>query len=182
MKILGLNPLDAGIILVYFVVILWLGKRAHRLTKNTGDFFIAGRRLGRFYQFFLSLGQATSSEQAVAVAREVYRQGIGGMWIQYLVLFLTPFYWFTTAFYRRVRQMTLGDYYTERFRSKFLGAAFAVFTLIMALLGGGVAFMVAGKTVQALTPSRRSFTASRKSRASTCSKNTRRSKGTLSEA
>ena len=152
MKILGLNPLDAGIILVYFVVILWLGKRAHRLTKNTGDFFIAGRRLGRFYQFFLSLGQATSSEQAVAVAREVYRQGIGGMWIQYLVLFLTPFYWFTTAFYRRVRQMTLGDYYTERFRSKFLGAAFAVFTLIMALLGGGVAFMVAGKTVQALTP------------------------------
>ena len=152
MKILGLNPLDAGIILVYFVVILWLGKRAHRLTKNTGDFFIAGRRLGRFYQFFLSLGQATSSEQAVAVAREVYRQGIGGMWIQYLVLFLTPFYWFTTAFYRRVRQVTLGDYYTERFRSKFLGAAFAVFTLIMALLGGGVAFMVAGKTVQALTP------------------------------
>jgi solute:Na+ symporter, SSS family len=152
MKILGLNPLDAGIILVYFAVILWLGKRAHRLTKNTGDFFIAGRRLGRFYQFFLSLGQATSSEQAVAVAREVYRQGIGGMWIQYLVLFLTPFYWFTTAFYRRVRQMTLGDYYTERFRSKFLGAAFAVFTLIMALLGGGVAFMVAGKTVQALTP------------------------------
>ncbi|OGD22826.1 MAG: transporter [Candidatus Aminicenantes bacterium RBG_16_63_16] len=152
MKILGLNPLDAGIILVYFAVILWLGKRAHRFTKSTADFYIAGRRLGRFYQFFLSLGQATSSEQAVAVAREVYRQGIGGMWIQYLVLFLTPFYWFTTAFYRRVRQMTLGDYYTERFRSRFLGAAFAVFTLVMAVLGGGVGFMVAGKTVQALTP------------------------------
>lgn len=152
MKILGLNPLDAAIILVYFAVILWLGKRAHRFTKSTGDFYVAGRRLGRFYQFFLSLGQATSSEQAVAVAREVYRQGIGGMWIQYLVLFLTPFYWFTTAFYRRVRQVTLGDYYTERFRSKFLGAAFAVFTLVMALLGGGVGFMVAGKTVQALTP------------------------------
>ena len=39
-----------------------------------------------------------------------------------------------------------------RFRSRFLGAAFAVFTLVMALLGGGVSFMVAGKTVQALTP------------------------------
>jgi SSS family solute:Na+ symporter len=152
MKILGLNPLDAGIVLAYFVVILWLGTRAHRLTKNTGDFYVAGRRLGRFYQFFLSLGQATSSDQAVAVAREVYRQGIGGMWIQYLVLFLTPFYWFTTAFYRRVRQVTLGDFYTERFQSRFLGAAFAVFTLVMSILGGGVGFMVAGKTVQALTP------------------------------
>jgi SSS family solute:Na+ symporter len=143
MKILGLNPLDAGIVLAYFVVILWLGKRAHRLTRNTGDFYVAGRRLGRFYQFFLSLGQATSSDQAVAVAREVYRQGIGGMWIQYLVLFLTPFYWFTTAFYRRVRQVTLGDFYTERFQSRFLGAAFAVFTLVMSILGGGVGFMVA---------------------------------------
>jgi SSS family solute:Na+ symporter len=152
MKILGLRLLDFGIILAYFVVVLWLGKRAHRRTKSTGDFYVAGRRLGKFYQFFLSLGQATSSEQAVAVAREVYRQGIGGMWIQYLVLFLTPFYWFTTAFYRRVRQVTLGDFYTERFRSRFLGAAFAVFTLIMALIGGGVGFMVAGKTVQALTP------------------------------
>jgi SSS family solute:Na+ symporter len=152
MKLLGLNPLDAGIVLAYFVIILWLGKKAHRLTKSTGDFYVAGRRLGRFYQFFLSLGQATSSDQAVAVAREVYRQGIGGMWIQYLVLFLTPFYWFTTAFYRRVRQVTLGDFYTERFRSRFLGAAFAVFTLVMSILGGGVGFMVAGKTVQALTP------------------------------
>ena len=153
MKILGgLNPLDAGIILVDFLVNFWLGKRAHRLTKNTGDFFIAGRRLGRFYQFFLSLGQATSSEQAVAVAREVYRQGIGGMWDPVPCALLDAVLLVHHGVLPPLRQMTLGDYYTERFRNKFLGAAFAVFTLIMALLGGGVAFMVAGKTVQALTP------------------------------
>lgn len=152
MRIFGLNPLDAGIILIYILVILWLGKRSARRTKTTGDFYVAGRRLGKFYQFFLNFGHSTNADQAVAVAREVYRQGIGGMWIQYLVLFLTPFYWFTSAFYRRARQITIGDFYTERFKSKFLGAAFAVFTLIMALIGGGVGFMVAGKTVQALTP------------------------------
>jgi len=152
MKILGLNPLDAGIVLLYLVVILWLGKRAQRRTQTSGDFYIAGRRLGKFYQFFLNFGHSTNADQAVAVAREVYRQGIGGMWIQYLVLFLTPFYWFTTAFYRRARQITIGDFYTERFKSKFLGAAFAVFTLLLAVIGGGVGFMVAGKTVQALTP------------------------------
>jgi len=152
MKILGLNPLDAGIVLLYLVIILWLGKRAQRRTKTTGDFYIAGRRLGKFYQFFLNFGHSTNADQAVVVAREVYRQGIGGMWIQYLVLFLTPFYWFTTAFYRRARQITIGDFYTERFKSKFLGAAFAVFTLFLAVIGGGVGFMVAGKTVQALTP------------------------------
>ncbi|OGD38050.1 MAG: transporter [Candidatus Aminicenantes bacterium RBG_19FT_COMBO_58_17] len=152
MRIFGLSVLDVGIILLYLAVILWLGRRSQRRTKDTGDFYIAGRRLGKFYQFFLNFGHATNADQAVAVAREVYRQGIGGMWIQYLVLFLTPFYWFTSAFYRRARQVTLGDFYSERFRSKFLGASFAVFTLVMAVIGGGVGFMVAGKTVEALTP------------------------------
>ncbi len=152
MRIFGLNILDAAIIIIYLVIILWIGKWTERRTRDTGDFYIAGRRLGKFYQFFLNFGHSTNADQAVAVAREVYRQGIGGMWIQYLVLFLTPFYWFTSAFFRRVRLVTVGDFYTERFRSKFLGAAFAVFTLVMAIIGGGVGFMVAGKTVEALTP------------------------------
>jgi SSS family solute:Na+ symporter len=53
---------------------------------------------------------------------------------------------------RRSRLITLGDYYAERFRSRFLAAAFAVFTLVMAFIGGGVSYMVAGKMIQALTP------------------------------
>src|SRR4030042_2294272 len=100
MRIFGLNVLDVGIILIYLALILWLGRCSQRRTKDTGDFYIAGRRLGKFYQFFLNFGHATNADQAVAVAREVYRPGIGGMWIQYLLLFLTPFYWFTSAFYR----------------------------------------------------------------------------------
>jgi SSS family solute:Na+ symporter len=152
MRIFGLNGLDLGIVVLYLALMLWLGRLASRRSRNMGDFYIAGRRLGRFYQFFLNLGSSTNADQAVAVTREVYRQGIGGMWIQFLVLFLTPFYWFTTGFFRRCRMLTIGDYFTERFRSKFLGAAFALFTLFMAFLGGGVGFLVAGKTFAALTP------------------------------
>jgi SSS family solute:Na+ symporter len=152
MQIFGLHWLDFSIVLLYLGLMVWLGKVASAWSRNIGDFYVAGRRLGRFYQFFLNLGSSTHADQAVAVSREVYRQGIGGMWIQFLVLFLTPFYWFTTAFFRRCRMITIGDFYTERFRSKFLGAAFAVFTLFMAFLGGGVGFLVAGKTFAALTP------------------------------
>ena len=152
MHIFGLHILDLGVIALYVIIILWLGKRAGQKTKDTGDFFLAGRKLGKFYQFFLNFGCSTNADQAVAVSREIYRQGIGGMWIQYLVLFLTPFYWFTTLFYRRVRLITVGDFFTERFRSTFLGAAYAVFTLLMAIIGGGVGYMVAGKTLMALTP------------------------------
>ena len=152
MHIFGLHILDLSVILIYVVFILWVGHRAGQKTKDTGDFYLAGRKLGKFYQFFLNFGCSTNADQAVAVSREIYRQGIGGMWIQYLVLFLTPFYWFTTLFFRRVRLTTIGDYFTERFDSKFLGGSFAVFTLLMAFIGGGVGYMVAAKTMMALTP------------------------------
>ncbi len=144
--------LDVGIIVVFIVSMLWLGWRASRRTATADDFHLAGRRLGKVYQFFLNLGTSTNADQAIVVSREIYRQGIGGMWIQYLVLFLTPFYWFTTAFFRRVRLVTIGDFFTERYKSRFLGGAFAVFTLLMAFLGSGVGYMVAAKTMMALTP------------------------------
>lgn len=152
MHIWGLHILDVFIIFLYIGIILWLGKRAGQKTKNTGDFFLAGRKLGKFYQFFLNFGCSTNADQAVAVSREIYRQGIGGMWIQFLVLFLTPFYWFTTFFFRRVRLTTIGDFFTERFKSKSLGGSYAVFILLMSILGGGVGYMVAAKTMMAMTP------------------------------
>jgi SSS family solute:Na+ symporter len=152
MHIWGLHIVDAGIIILYIGLILWIGKRAGEKTKNTGDFFLAGRKLGKFYQFFLNFGCSTNADQAVAVSREIYRTGIGGMWIQYLVLFLTPFYWFSVFFFRRIRLTTIGDYFTERFNSKSLGASYAIFILLMSILGGGIGYMVAAKTMMAMTP------------------------------
>ncbi len=152
MHIWGLHILDAAIIILYIGIILWLGRWAGRKTKDTGDFFLAGRKLGKTTQFFLNFGCSTNADQAVAVSREIYRQGIGGMWIQFLVLFLTPFYWFSTFFFRRIRLTTIGDYFTERFNCKSLGASYAIFTLLMSILGGGVGYMVAAKTMMAMTP------------------------------
>ncbi|MEE9502441.1 MAG: sodium:solute symporter family protein [Candidatus Aminicenantaceae bacterium] len=152
MHIWGLHILDAGIIFLYIGIILWLGRWAGKKTKDTADFFLAGRKLGKTTQFFLNFGCSTNADQAVAVSREIYRQGIGGMWIQFLVLFLTPFYWFTTFFFRRIRLTTIGDYFTERFNSKSLGASYAIFILLMSILGGGIGYMVAAKTMMAMTP------------------------------
>ncbi len=152
MQFFGLHLLDVLVLLVYFGVILWLGKKAGEQNKNTTDFFLAGRSLGKFYQFFLNFGAGTNSDQAVAVTRETYRQGVGGIWIQFIVLFLTPFYWFTTLLYRRARLTTIGDFLAERFRSPGLGAGYAVFILFWAFVSGGVGYMVAGKTMMAMTP------------------------------
>jgi SSS family solute:Na+ symporter len=152
MTIWGLHIIDVTVILFYILVILWLGKRAGERTKDTGEFYLAGRKLGKFYQFFLNFGCSTNAEQAVAVSREIYRQGIGGMWIQFLMLFVTPFYWFTCLFFRRVRLTTIGDFFTERFKSPFLGGSYAVFILLLSLLGGAIGYMAAAKTMMAMTP------------------------------
>jgi SSS family solute:Na+ symporter len=139
MQLWGLHVIDLSLVVVYLVVVLWLGKRAAGKVATLDDFFLAGRKLGKAFQFFLNFGTSTHADQAVAVSREVYRQGIGGMWIQSLVLFLTPFYWFTVMLFRRVRLTTVGDYFAERFQSRFLAASYAVFTLVLsALIGGGI--------------------------------------------
>ncbi len=152
MTIMGLHIVDAFLIVLYFVIILWIGKRLHKRMRSTEDYFLAGRKMGKVYQFFLNFGASTDASQAAALSREIYRQGIAGMWIQFLVLFLTPFYWFTAMLYRRSRLTTVGDFYTERFESKSLGASYAIFTIVMALIGSAVGYMVAAKTFIALTP------------------------------
>ena len=73
MHIWGLNILDVAIIVLYVAVILWLGKRAGRKTKDIGDFYLAGRKLGRFYQFFLNFGCSTNADQAVAARSDSHR-------------------------------------------------------------------------------------------------------------
>ncbi|MBA4322434.1 MAG: transporter [Odoribacter sp.] len=152
MTIWGLHIIDLVIVFIFLLFLLWVGKRASKQNKDSDDFYLAGRKLNKVYQFFLNFGCSTNADQAVAVTREIYRQGIGGMWIQFLVLFLTPFYWFSTMFFRRVRLVTIGDFFTERFSSRFLGGAYAVFFLLMSFLGGGVGYMVAAKTMMAMTP------------------------------
>jgi len=153
MHLWGLHVVDVAIIAAYLVAVIWIGRKVGKASEGMDDFFLAGRKLGKVYQFFLNFGCSTNADQAVAVSREVYRQGIGGMWIQSLVLFLTPFYWFSTMLFRRVRLVTIGDYYAERFGSPFLAASYAVFTLALsAFIGGGIGMLVAGKTMVAMTP------------------------------
>ncbi|MGE5362309.1 MAG: sodium:solute symporter family protein [Bacteroidales bacterium] len=153
MQIWGLHLVDLLMVAIYLAVMIWLGKRAAGESKSLDDFYLAGRKLGKAYQFFLNFGCSTHADQAVAVSREVYRQGIGGMWIQSLVLFLTPFYWFTVLLFRRVRLTTIGDFFAERFQSRFLAASYAIFTLVMsAFIGGGIGYLVAAKTMVAMTP------------------------------
>jgi len=150
MTYLGLHFVDWFVLLVYLVGMIYIGNWASKKIKNTQDFYQGGRSFGKVLFAFLNFGNITSADQATGVSREIYRQGLSGLWFQNLVLFITPFYWFSSILTRRARYLAPGDIYLHRFESKFLAGLFAFYILMLAIYGGSMGFMLTGKTMKAL--------------------------------
>jgi SSS family solute:Na+ symporter len=150
MHILGLHVIDWAIIVLYLVVLIVIGRRAGKRIRSTSDFFQADRSFGRTMMSFLNFGNMVSADQAAGVTREIYRQGLQGVWFQNLVLFITPFYWFSSVLQRRARYVAPGDIYEHRFESKFLSGLFAVYLLLSAIYGSSLGYLITGKTMQAV--------------------------------
>lgn len=138
MQVWGLHILDLGILVGFLVLIIGIGVRVSRTVKKESDFYLGGRSLGRVLQFFLNFGNATDSNGAVVMASEVYRQGVGGVWLSLQTLFITPFFWFTQPWFRRARVITMADLFVDRFNSKAVASAYAVFNIMVALILLGV--------------------------------------------
>jgi len=144
--------LDLGVIIAYMVGVAAIGFWTMRLIRNTEDFFLGGRRFGKVFSIFLQFGAGTSSDMPVSVARESFRNGMSGIWAVLLWLFITPFYWIIGPWYRRLRLVTIGDFFTERFQSKAMGAAYAVFSIFYFMYYIAIGLTAVGKTVEILSP------------------------------
>jgi solute:Na+ symporter, SSS family len=145
MKFLGLHWIDVLILAAYIIAVLVIGKIFSHGVKGEKDFFLGGRSLGRWLQFFLSFGNMTDPGQATTTSSSVYRQGAGGAWLALITLFLTPYYWFMNVWFRRVRLTTMADLFEDRFGSRFLASLYAVTMLMIAVVG-----VIAGGNVMAL--------------------------------
>lgn len=150
MSILGLHWIDALIVALFIITVLGIGYALSHGVKGQGDFFLAGRSLGKWFQFFLSFGTMTDPGQATTASSSVYRQGASGVWIVMIPLFLTPYYWFSTVWFRRVRLTTVADLFHDRFGGRFLATLYAVTTILMAVVGIAGGHVVAFKTLQPL--------------------------------
>ncbi len=120
-----LHLIDWIIIASFLLLTFGIGIWTSRGVKKSSDLFLSGRSLGPVLQFFINFGQMTDSNGAPVIATEVYRQGVGGMWIGFQMLFLTPIYWFSSIWFRRTRLMTGSDLFIDRFNSLALARTFA---------------------------------------------------------
>ncbi len=147
----GLPTIDLIVIAVYAVLMVVIGVVTMFRIKNQEDFFLGGRRFGKLLQIFSSFGQATSSDTAVGAVTTAYRDGAGGIWSQLVGLWATPLYWFTAPWYRRMRLLTLGDFFHERFRSRAMAMVYSLVASVYLILVIGLGLKAVSSTVIGIT-------------------------------
>ncbi|HNW49677.1 MAG TPA: sodium:solute symporter family protein [Prolixibacteraceae bacterium] len=148
----GLEIIDIVVIAIYFATIIGIGIWASRRVKNQEDYLLGGRKFGKVVQTFASFGGATSADGPVGTVTTTFKNGAAGIWSSLLMVFATPLFWITSPWQRRMRVMTMGDFYEERYGSKKMAATYAIIGTIgmMGLLSVGYAAM--NKTITAITP------------------------------
>jgi Na+/proline symporter len=148
--IFGLNYLDIIVILIYIVIIIYLGWRAKHGVKTAGDYFMAGRRGSKISMIANGFGACTHTDQAIGVSGATYEIGLAGIWYQWMWLFITPFFWLLGPIYRRVRYITTGDFFEDRYGSK-LGVAYSVMGLLYFVMDIGLILKGTGTAIEAVT-------------------------------
>jgi len=148
----GLQIVDFAVIIVYFLSLIAIGFWAMRHIKSREDFFLGGRSFGKMIQIFASFGQATSVSNAVSTITTTMENGIAGIWSALLYVFGTPIYWMTCVWYRRLRLMTMGDFFENRFGSKAMAGLFALISAVGLMIIISLSFNAMGKTTVAMVP------------------------------
>lgn len=130
----NLHFLDLLVIAAYLAIVIYVGRRAAKGAQNQEGFFLAGRKLGKLYQFFLNFGNATDANGAVSTSSLVYQKGASGVWLSLQTLFMNPYYWFMNPWFRRVRLVTVADLFEDRFGSRSLARFYAGFQIVATVI------------------------------------------------
>lgn len=113
----------------YFAGMIGIGLWAMRGVQGQEEYFMGSRGFGKLLQTFAAFGAGTGAHEPVTVGRTVWTSGLSGVWSALMWLFVTPVYWIVAVWYRRMRHLTLGDWFVERYESRTLGAAYALFAI-----------------------------------------------------
>ncbi len=112
-----MQPIDYLVLVAYFAVMIGIGLWAMRRVSDQEDYFMGGRGFGKLLQTFAAFGAGTGAHEPVQVGRTAWTSGLSGVWSALMWLFVTPIYWITAVWYRRMRHLTLGDWFVERYES-----------------------------------------------------------------
>ena len=147
---LGVSIIDWIVLLIYFIGITALGLWTYKKIKSSADFFMGNRRFGKILMVAQAFGVGTHTDQPVSVTGASYTNGLAGIWYQWMWMFSTPFFWLIAPIYRRLRYITMADFFYERY-GKSLALFFAGMGVIYFSMDIGIMLKGTGITIEGLT-------------------------------
>lgn len=130
MEILGLHPAIWIVLTVYFAAMLLMGWVARKRIHDQNSYLLGNRAFGVWYMIMHAFGAGTNpGDVAGTVSRSVGR-GASGIWVSWMWLFGTPFYWIIAPIVRRLRAVTMADYFEQRY-----GGYSSVLYVLLATVG-----------------------------------------------
>ncbi len=149
MELLGLHYAIWIVLILYFAGMLLMGWWSKRGITNQEGYLLGNRQFGSLSMIMHAFGAGTHPGNAAGVVTATVKTGASGVWISWMWLFGTPFYWLIAPIVRRMRYLTMADFYEKRF-----GKAASVLYIIVASAGmivflGGV-MLATTRTVQGM--------------------------------
>jgi Na+/proline symporter len=152
---MNLHPVDAIVLIAYLIGITFLGSWMGRKISTAADYFMR-RRFGKATMIMHAFRTGTASDQAVSVAAATAKNGLSGIWFQWMWRFSTPFYWLIAPIMRRFRAVTTADVYELRY-DRSVAMLFAAVGIASMAVKIGLMLKGAGALIESGTESSENF-------------------------
>ena len=149
MEFLGLHYSIWVVLALYLVAMLALGWWCKRGIHDREGFLLGNRQFGVWYMIMHAFGAGTHPGDVASVTSKTVERGASGIWASWMWIFATPIYWIVAPIVRRMRCLTMADYFEERF-GKAASAVYVVVTMVGMTIGGSSVLLATTKTVQGM--------------------------------
>jgi Na+/proline symporter len=130
MDIVGLHYAIWIVLVLYFVGMLLMGWWSRRGAHSQEGYLLGNRRFGWLMMVMHAFGAGTHPGNVAGVMSEAVVSGAAGIWVSWMWLFGTPFYWLIAPIVRRMRCLTMADYFQQRY-----GKPASILYIIVAAVG-----------------------------------------------
>ncbi|MCP4609987.1 MAG: sodium:solute symporter family protein [Planctomycetes bacterium] len=130
MEFLGLHYAIWIVLVLYFAGMLLMGWWSKKGIHNQEGYLLGNRQFGWPMMVMHAFGAGTHPGNVAGVMSQGVVSGASGIWVSWMWLFGTPFYWIIAPIIRRMRCLTMADFFRERF-----GRSASVLYIIVASVG-----------------------------------------------
>lgn len=138
-----------GVLVLYFIGILMLGWWSRRGIRSQEGYLLGNRQFSVPWMIMQAFGIGTHPGDVAGVMSKTVSGGASGIWVSWMWMFGTPFYWLIAPVVRRMRCLTVADYFQERF-----GKPATVIYIIIASIGMAISvasvLLATTRTVQGM--------------------------------